>query len=115
MLRGISGGQMKRVTIGEMLAGAAKALFMSEISIGDLKERSKQIRCVKDDKSKSHHATLTMKKFGVNKKEGTLKSLHRKENIEDEEEQFCVHLQIDITYHNGIQHIDTLTVVRNVL
>ncbi|KAF9615185.1 hypothetical protein IFM89_022287 [Coptis chinensis] len=147
MLRGISGGQMKRVTIGEMLAGAAKALFMDEISIGldssttfqivnalrqtihilqgtavisllqpaletcdlfneiilisdgqivyqgprenvleffglmgfqcpdrkgvadffaklgDLKERSEIV--FEDDKSKSHHATLTMKKFGV--------------------------------------------------
>ncbi|XP_057454232.1 pleiotropic drug resistance protein 1-like [Lotus japonicus] len=34
MLRGISGGQKKRVTTGEMLVGAAKALFMDEISTG---------------------------------------------------------------------------------
>ncbi|XP_077235852.1 pleiotropic drug resistance protein 2-like [Tasmannia lanceolata] len=34
MLRGISGGQKKRVTTGEMLAGPARALFMDEISTG---------------------------------------------------------------------------------
>ncbi|KAF5470085.1 hypothetical protein F2P56_010628 [Juglans regia] len=34
MRRGISGGQKKRVTTGEMLAGPAKALFMDEISNG---------------------------------------------------------------------------------
>ncbi|AES81621.2 pleiotropic drug resistance protein 1 [Medicago truncatula] len=34
MLRGISGGQRKRVTTGEMLVGTAKALFMDEISTG---------------------------------------------------------------------------------
>ncbi|XVE63543.1 hypothetical protein DITRI_Ditri07aG0028400 [Diplodiscus trichospermus] len=34
MLRGISGGQKKRVTSGEMLVGPAKALFMDEISTG---------------------------------------------------------------------------------
>ncbi|RWR83055.1 ABC transporter G family member 36 [Cinnamomum micranthum f. kanehirae] len=34
MLRGISGGQKKRVTTGEMLVGPAKALFMDEISTG---------------------------------------------------------------------------------
>ncbi|KAM0897411.1 hypothetical protein ACQ4PT_022583 [Festuca glaucescens] len=34
MLRGISGGQRKRVTTGEMLVGPAKALFMDEISNG---------------------------------------------------------------------------------
>uniref|UniRef100_A0A453F172 ABC transporter domain-containing protein n=1 Tax=Aegilops tauschii subsp. strangulata TaxID=200361 RepID=A0A453F172_AEGTS len=34
MLRGISGGQRKRVTTGEMLVGPAKALFMDEISTG---------------------------------------------------------------------------------
>ncbi|XP_054800906.1 ABC transporter G family member 39-like [Prosopis cineraria] len=32
--RGISGGQKKRVTTGEMLVGPAKALFMDEISTG---------------------------------------------------------------------------------
>ncbi|CAN6183585.1 unnamed protein product [Urochloa humidicola] len=34
MQRGISGGQKKRVTTGEMLTGPAKALFMDEISTG---------------------------------------------------------------------------------
>ncbi|KAL6327276.1 hypothetical protein AAG906_017833 [Vitis piasezkii] len=34
MRRGISGGEKKRVTIGEMLVGPAKALFMDEISTG---------------------------------------------------------------------------------
>ncbi|KAJ7527147.1 hypothetical protein O6H91_16G039300 [Diphasiastrum complanatum] len=34
MRRGISGGQKKRVTTGEMLVGNAKALFMDEISTG---------------------------------------------------------------------------------
>ncbi|XP_042426984.1 ABC transporter G family member 36-like isoform X1 [Zingiber officinale] len=34
MLRGISGGQRKRVTTGEMLVGPARALFMDDISTG---------------------------------------------------------------------------------
>ncbi|XP_025635247.1 pleiotropic drug resistance protein 1-like isoform X2 [Arachis hypogaea] len=34
MLRGISGGQRKRVTTGEMLVGPTNALFMDEISTG---------------------------------------------------------------------------------
>lgn len=34
MRRGISGGQKKRVTTGEMLVGPAQALFMDEISTG---------------------------------------------------------------------------------
>ncbi|KAL5994753.1 Pleiotropic drug resistance protein tur2 [Asimina triloba] len=34
MIRGISGGQKKRVTTGEMLVGPAKVLFMDEISTG---------------------------------------------------------------------------------
>ncbi|XP_064934418.1 pleiotropic drug resistance protein 2-like isoform X2 [Musa acuminata AAA Group] len=34
MRRGISGGQKKRLTTGEMLAGPARALFMDEISTG---------------------------------------------------------------------------------
>ncbi|XP_065867193.1 pleiotropic drug resistance protein 1-like [Euphorbia lathyris] len=34
MLRGISGGQKKRVTTGEMLVGPASAMFMDEISTG---------------------------------------------------------------------------------
>ncbi|XP_028766306.1 pleiotropic drug resistance protein 1 [Neltuma alba] len=34
MLRGISGGQRKRVTTGEMMVGPANAMFMDEISTG---------------------------------------------------------------------------------
>ncbi|KAJ1270160.1 hypothetical protein BS78_06G033400 [Paspalum vaginatum] len=34
MIRGISGGQKKRLTIGEMLVGPATTLFMDEISTG---------------------------------------------------------------------------------
>ncbi|XP_059640406.1 pleiotropic drug resistance protein 1-like isoform X2 [Cornus florida] len=34
LLKGISGGQRKRVTMGEMLVGPAKVLFMDEISTG---------------------------------------------------------------------------------
>ncbi|XP_078438732.1 pleiotropic drug resistance protein TUR2-like [Wolffia australiana] len=34
MIRGISGGQKKRVTTGEMLVGPSKTLFMDEISTG---------------------------------------------------------------------------------
>ncbi|XP_047264907.1 pleiotropic drug resistance protein 1 [Capsicum annuum] len=34
MIRGISGGQKKRVTTGEMIVGPSKALFMDEISTG---------------------------------------------------------------------------------
>lgn len=34
MLRGISGGQRKRVTTGEMIVGPTTALFMDEISTG---------------------------------------------------------------------------------
>ncbi|XP_059069636.1 ABC transporter G family member 35-like [Cryptomeria japonica] len=34
MIRGISGGQKKRVTTGEMIAGPTKTLFMDEISTG---------------------------------------------------------------------------------
>ncbi|KAL8547629.1 hypothetical protein ACS0TY_007090 [Phlomoides rotata] len=34
MLRGISGGEKKRVTIGEMLVGPSRAFFMDEISNG---------------------------------------------------------------------------------
>ncbi|KAI8529592.1 hypothetical protein RHMOL_Rhmol12G0236900 [Rhododendron molle] len=34
MQRGISGGQKKRVTTGEMIVGSAKTLFMDEISTG---------------------------------------------------------------------------------
>ena len=36
MIRGVSGGEKKRVTTGEMLAGPSKVLFMDEISTGVL-------------------------------------------------------------------------------
>ncbi|KAK8645856.1 hypothetical protein V6N13_119664 [Hibiscus sabdariffa] len=45
MLRGISGGQRKRVTTGEMLVGPARALFMDEISTGALREKVWLISC----------------------------------------------------------------------
>ncbi|CAL5359018.1 unnamed protein product [Camellia sinensis] len=34
MVRGISGGQKKQVTTGEMLVGPARVLFMDKISTG---------------------------------------------------------------------------------
>ena len=34
MLRGISGGQKKRVTTGEMLVGPMKVLFADEVRLG---------------------------------------------------------------------------------
>ena len=34
MTRGVSGGERKRVTSGEMMVGPSKALFMDEISTG---------------------------------------------------------------------------------
>ena len=34
MIRGISGGQRKRVTTGEMIVGPSKVLLMDEISTG---------------------------------------------------------------------------------
>jgi len=34
MMRGVSGGQKKRVTLGEMMIGQARALFLDEISTG---------------------------------------------------------------------------------
>ncbi|XP_029128928.1 ABC transporter G family member 35 [Cajanus cajan] len=43
MLRGISGGQRKRVTTGEMLVGPANALFMDEISTGLVRSTTLQI------------------------------------------------------------------------
>ncbi|KAJ8773915.1 hypothetical protein K2173_009346 [Erythroxylum novogranatense] len=48
MLRGISGGQRKRVTTGEMLVGPARALFMDEISTGlDSSTTFQIINCLK--------------------------------------------------------------------
>ncbi|KAK2417908.1 pleiotropic drug resistance protein [Trifolium repens] len=43
MLRGVSGGQRKRVTTGEMLVGTAKALFMDEISTGFMCPQRKSV------------------------------------------------------------------------
>ncbi|RZC83900.1 hypothetical protein C5167_046685 [Papaver somniferum] len=48
MIRGISGGQKKRLTTGEMLAGPAKALFMDEISTGlDSSTTFQIVRCMR--------------------------------------------------------------------
>lgn len=48
MHRGISGGQKKRVTTGEMIVGAAKALFMDEISTGlDSATTYQIVRCLR--------------------------------------------------------------------
>ncbi|KAI4355695.1 hypothetical protein L6164_004443 [Bauhinia variegata] len=48
MLRGISGGQRKRVTTGEMLVGPANAFFMDEISTGlDSSTTFQIIKCLR--------------------------------------------------------------------
>ncbi|KAF7843299.1 pleiotropic drug resistance protein 1-like [Senna tora] len=48
MLRGISGGQRKRVTTGEMMVGPANALFMDEISTGlDSSTTFQIIKCLR--------------------------------------------------------------------
>eukprot|EP01018_Ginkgo_biloba_P026509 Gb_37006 [translate_table: standard] len=48
MRRGISGGQKKRVTTGEMIVGPAKALFMDEISTGlDSSTTYQIVRCLR--------------------------------------------------------------------
>ncbi|KAI8569221.1 hypothetical protein RHMOL_Rhmol02G0261800 [Rhododendron molle] len=48
MRRGISGGEKKRVTTGEMLVGPAKALFMDEISTGlDSSTTFQIVNCMK--------------------------------------------------------------------
>ncbi|KAL6334363.1 hypothetical protein AAG906_014764 [Vitis piasezkii] len=48
MIRGISGGQRKRVTTGEMLVGPSKALFMDEISTGlDSSTTFQIVNCLK--------------------------------------------------------------------
>ncbi|XP_027926159.1 pleiotropic drug resistance protein 1-like [Vigna unguiculata] len=48
MLRGISGGQRKRVTTGEMLVGPTNALFMDEISSGlDSSTTVQIIKCLR--------------------------------------------------------------------
>ncbi|KAM6597358.1 hypothetical protein CsatA_007882 [Cannabis sativa] len=47
MLRGISGGQRKRVTTGEMIVGPRKTLFMDEISTGlDSSTTFQIVKCI---------------------------------------------------------------------
>ncbi|CAK9168101.1 unnamed protein product [Ilex paraguariensis] len=58
MRRGISGGQKKRVTTGEMLVGPAKALFMDEISTG--LDSSTTFQIVKHMRQMVHIMDVTM-------------------------------------------------------
>ncbi|KAF3455333.1 hypothetical protein FNV43_RR05781 [Rhamnella rubrinervis] len=58
MRRGISGGQKKRVTTGEMLVGPAKAFFMDEISTG--LDSSTTFQIVKFMKQMVHIMDVTM-------------------------------------------------------
>ncbi|CAL5443911.1 unnamed protein product [Camellia sinensis] len=47
MMRGISGGQKKRVTTGEMIVGPTKTLFMDEISTGlDSSTKFQIVKCL---------------------------------------------------------------------
>ncbi|XP_020230451.1 ABC transporter G family member 31, partial [Cajanus cajan] len=49
MLRGVSGGQRKRVTTGEMIVGPRKTLFMDEISTGlDSSTTYQIVKCIKN-------------------------------------------------------------------
>jgi ABC-type multidrug transport system ATPase subunit len=58
MRRGISGGQKKRVTTGEMLVGPAKAFFMDEISTG--LDSSTTFQIVKFIRQMVHIMDITM-------------------------------------------------------
>ncbi|KAK3408151.1 hypothetical protein EUGRSUZ_J00449 [Eucalyptus grandis] len=58
MRRGISGGQKKRVTTGEMLVGPAKAFFMDEISTG--LDSSTTFQIVKFMRQMVHNMDVTM-------------------------------------------------------
>lgn len=58
MRRGISGGQKKRVTTGEMLVGPAKAFFMDEISTG--LDSSTTFQIVKYMRQMVHIMDITM-------------------------------------------------------
>ncbi|KAL7115972.1 hypothetical protein ACP275_04G214400 [Erythranthe tilingii] len=58
MRRGISGGQKKRVTTGEMLVGPAKAFFMDEISTG--LDSSTTFQIVKFMRQMVHIMDITM-------------------------------------------------------
>ncbi|KAL6967671.1 ABC transporter G member 31, variant 3 [Sarracenia purpurea var. burkii] len=49
MLRGVSGGQRKRVTTGEMIVGPRKTLFMDEISTGlDSSTTYQIVKCIRN-------------------------------------------------------------------
>ncbi|XP_051142945.1 ABC transporter G family member 31-like isoform X2 [Andrographis paniculata] len=49
MLRGVSGGQKKRVTTGEMVVGPRKTLFMDEISTGlDSSTTFQVVKCIRN-------------------------------------------------------------------
>ncbi|KAK4780230.1 hypothetical protein SAY87_016336 [Trapa incisa] len=49
MMRGVSGGQRKRVTTGEMIVGPRKTLFMDEISTGlDSSTTYQIVKCVRN-------------------------------------------------------------------
>ncbi|KAL8516358.1 hypothetical protein ACS0TY_014856 [Phlomoides rotata] len=49
MLRGVSGGQKKRVTTGEMVVGPRKTLFMDEISTGlDSSTTFQIVKCIRN-------------------------------------------------------------------
>ncbi|EFJ13281.1 ATP-binding cassette transporter [Selaginella moellendorffii] len=58
MRRGISGGQKKRLTTGEVLVGPAKALFMDEISTG--LDSSTTYQIVKHLRQTVHNADYTI-------------------------------------------------------
>lgn len=58
MQRGISGGQKKRVTTGEMIVGPTKTLFMDEISTG--LDSSTTFQIVKCLQQISHHTDATI-------------------------------------------------------
>jgi ABC-type multidrug transport system ATPase subunit len=47
IMRGMSGGQRKRVTTGEMMVGPAKTLLMDEISTG-LDTTYLIVRCIRN-------------------------------------------------------------------
>ncbi|KAL3675445.1 hypothetical protein R1sor_025393 [Riccia sorocarpa] len=60
MIRGISGGQKKRVTTGEMIVGPTRTLFMDEISTGlDSSTTYQIVKCV-DDICHSLDTTVVM-------------------------------------------------------
>ncbi|RZB80897.1 ABC transporter G family member 31 [Glycine soja] len=49
MLRGVSGGQKRSVTTGEMIVGARKALFMDEILTGlDSSTTFQIVKCIRN-------------------------------------------------------------------